>query len=426
MKTHHLILCLVAAVGVSRAFGFTEFARGGLVLDTTARVTYDSRMFGGLGTGEDYYFTLDPRLIYKREAGQLKLEASAGVRFNRYVEFNELDSEDLVASIKLSLPPEGPSLSSGTFESSYDEHTEVNYDVNARIREETLSTRLSADVPIGLKTALLLGASLRDDERNTYSDQRNYAGTVGFRYRNFLGGSEFDIRYRHLDVESSGDNELDVPLDQQNDIYSATFSRPLYHDVRGSITYGYQILDRSEAEAINGLEEHSEGSIFSLGINGPFLPESVFPKVETSLSVGYQQNETPGINDTSSDSFTGNLHISWDARERTRVFFDARKALELTADDLTVDTTALTFGLSQSIGDFTTASISAGYEKRKYDSIDGVDREDDVYRFQTGARYRITSAWSAAANYTFRDNESNDPAADYIRHLVSVEATYRF
>jgi hypothetical protein len=427
MKTSHLILSFSAAVlGASSALGFAEFARGGLVLSTTARATYDSRMFGGLGPADDYIFTLDPRLIYRREAGLLKLEASAGVRINRYVEFDELNSEDLVTSFILRLPPEGPSLASGRFESTYDEHTEVNYDVNARIREKTFSNRLSADIPIGLKTALLLGGSFRDDQRNAFSDQQTWDGTAGFRYQNFLGGSAFDVRYRHLEVESSGDNELRIPLDQESDIYSATFSRPLYRDVRGSVTYGYRILERSAAEVMNGLDQRSSGSIFSLGLNGPFLPQSIFPKVDSSLSVGYQKNETPGINDTSSSRFIGSLHIGWHARERTRLYFDARRATELSVNDLTVETTSFIVGVNQTIGDFTTGSMSAGYERREYETIDLIGREDDVLRLQAGARYRITSAWSAAANYSLRDSQSSEAVADYARHLVSVEATYTF
>ena len=427
MKTPHLILCLSATIlGGSTALGFTEFARGGLVLSTTARALYDSRMFGGLGPADDYIFTLHPRLVYRREAGLLKLEASAGVRVNRYLDFNELNSEDLVTSVKLWLPPEGPSISSGSFESSYDEHTEVNYDVNLRIREKTFSNRLSADIPIGLKTALLLGGSYRDDQRNAFSDQKTWDGTAGFRYQNFLGGSAFDVRYRHLDLESSGENELGIPLNQESDIYSATFSRPLYQDVRGSITYGYRVLNRSQAEILSGLEERSAGSIFALGLNGPFLPQTIFPKLESSLSLGYQKNETPGINDTSSSRFVGSLNVSWHARERTRVFFDARRALVLSVNDLTVETTGFNVGVNQTVGDFTTTSLSVGYEEREYQTIDLLGRTDDVYLLQTGARYRITSAWSAAANYSLREAQSSEAVADYGRHLVSVEATYTF
>lgn len=429
MKTSHLIFCLVAAtLGGSTAFGFAEFARGGLLLSTSARASYDSRMFGGLGAADDYIFTFHPRLIYKREAGQLKLNATAGLRVNRYLDFDELDSEDLVTSFELRLPESGPSLASGSFISRYDEHSEVNYDVNYRIREKTFSNRLAADIPVGLKTKILLGASHRDDQRNIFSDQQSWDGTAGVRYHDFLGGSALDIRYRHFEIETTGENPWGVPINQDSDSYTATFSRPIYHAVRGSITYGYRTLNRSEAEAATGLDPTSEGSIFSLGIHGPFLPESIFPKVDTSLSLGYEKNETPGINDSSSSSFVGSLHIGWNARERTRIRFDARRALELSVDDLTVETTRVSLGFDQSVGDFTTTSLSVGYEQRDYEHnlIVTSDRKDDVLFLQASARYRITSTWSAAANYSLRDTDSSSAIADYARHLVSLEATYTF
>ena len=186
------------------------------------------------------------------------------------------------------------------------------------------------------------------------------------------------------------------------------------------------MLNRSQAEVLSGLEERSAGSIFALGLNGPFLPQTIFPKLESSLSLGYQKNETPGINDTSSSRFVGSLNVSWHARERTRVFLDARRALVLSVNDLTVETTGFNVGVNQSIGDFTTASLSAGYEQREYQTVDLLGRTDDVYMLQTSARYRITSAWSAAANYSLREAQSSEAVADYGRHLVSVEATYTF
>src|SRR5690606_16646408 len=106
------------------------------------------------------------------------------------------------------------------------------------------------------------------------------------------------------------------------------------------------------------------------------------------------KNETPGINDSSSNRFVGSLHVGWNARERTRIIFNARRAMELSVDDLTVETTRISLGFDQSVGDFTTATFSVGYEEREYDSVDTtittLARDDDVMFLQAGARYRIT------------------------------------
>ena len=136
------------------------------MISTSARASYDSRIFGGIAPADDFIYTLDPRVIYRREAGQIKLQSTAGMRFNRFQEFTELNSDDLFATFGLRLPPDVAGRLSGSFESSYDERTDVNYDVNRRVREKTFSNRLSADIPTGLKTILLLSGSFRRDKRN--------------------------------------------------------------------------------------------------------------------------------------------------------------------------------------------------------------------------------------------------------------------
>lgn len=423
MKAFSLVpLILLAAAGASPAFGFAEFARGQLDLSTTARAAYDSRVFGGVNAADDYIFTLDPRLLYRRAAGQIKLEADAGLRINRYADFTEMNSEDLVTRLHLSLPAESAAVSSGSFESLYDEHTDVNYDVNQRIREKSFTNRLNATVPLSLKTGLTLGGSFRRDQRNHFSDRDTWDGTAGFRYQDFLGNSALDLRYRHLEVETSGGNTWGIPINQDSDSFSATLSRPIYHEVRGSLTYGYRMLQRSRAELATG-SDHSSGSIFAVTIDGPFLPESMFPKVETSLTLGYQKTETPGINDSGGTRMFGTAHVGWRARERTRLFLDARRSQELSANDTTVEVTGFRLGVTESVGNFTELTASGGYEQRDFQTF---GRTDDVYVFQAGANYRITRAWSAGANYNLRAANSNARAADYARHIVAVSANYTF
>lgn len=423
MKVSKFLVFAAAAISsASLAYGFAQFARGELVLSTTALARYDSRVFGGTNPADDYIFTLDPRLIYRREAGQLKLSSTLGTRINRYVDHDELDSEDFVASVRLSLPPESSALWSGSFETSYDEHTDVNYDVNTHVREKIFMSRFNTNIPTSLKTSVVLGGSFRRDQRNRFSDREMWDGLAGFRYGDFLHGAAFEATYRYLELESNGGNIWGIPLRQFSDIYSATFSRPIYGDIRGSVSYGYRVLRRSSAEVFPAARR-SAGSIFSVRLDGPFLPESRFPKVETSLTLGYQKAETPGINDTGGSRFVGSMHISWQARERTRLSFDARRALELSINDLTVETTAFSVGVNQSIGDFTTGSFSAGYEQRDYRTV---GRSDDVLTAAAALGYKITRAWSAHAAYRVRAADSDARIADYARHTVILSVNYTF
>jgi hypothetical protein len=422
MKVSSLFALFAATtLGASVAFGFAEVARGELISATTARLVYDSRVFGGLNAADDYIFTLDPRLLYRREAGQLKLDSFVGVRINRYDNFSNLDSNDLESSIKLSLPAEGATLASGRFETNYDERTIVNYDINREVREKDFNATLDSVIPTGLKTSFLLGGTLRRDQRIHFGDRDSRDGNVGFRYQNFAGGTTVDFKYRRFQVKTTAEDG-GIPIDQKSDIYTVTVTRPLYHDVRAGLTYGYRILNRSQAETPDGMTR-SAGSIVGLDLNGPFLPQSLFPKVESSLSLGYQKTETPGINDKGGTRLYGAMNISWHARERTRLFVNARRATELSINNLTVETTGANVGIQESVGNFTSLTASGGYEQRDYRTL---GRSDDIYVFNVGAHYKITAKWSASADYNLRSAASSETAANYARSIVSLAVTYSF
>jgi hypothetical protein len=424
MKVPHLLwLTGTATVCTSAAFGFVELGRGELLLATSARETYDSRVFGGANPEDDYIFTLEPRLLYQHYSGELKLDGLLGTRINRYSRLTELNSEDLESNVRLSLPSEAGTRVSGSLNVGYDERTEVNYDVNARVREKTFNSQLNGLVPLGLKTSLLLDGLFRHDQRNQFSDRETREGSAGFRYVDFLGGSAIDLLYRRLEVDTSGGNAWGIPLRQRSDMYTVALSRPLYHDIRGSVSYGYRVLHRSQAElAVLGPND-SSGSVFSVNLTGPFLPQTLFPKVETALSLGYQKAETPGINDKGGTRFYGTLHVGWHARERTEVAFDARRGRELSINDVTVETTSYTVNLRQGIGNFMHGTLLAGYEQRNYLTL---GRTDNVTLAGATLSYRITKAWSADADYRFRGANSSFRNADYSRHVVMASLTYTF
>ncbi len=423
MKVHHLTALTGVALACSPlAFGFAEIGRGELLLSGTARELYDSRVFGGTSPGDDYIFTLEPKALYRHYAGELKLDSLLGVRLNRYASFTDLNSNDLEGDLKLYLPADTAAPVSGSFETSYDEHTEVNYDVNARIREKTFLSRLDAGIPVGLKMSLLLDGLFRHDNRNEFSNRQTRDGTIGLRYLDFAGGTAVQGQYRRLEVDTSGGNAWGIPLNQHSDTYTLIVSHPLYDQVVGSISYGYRVLDRSRAELQFG-PIHSSGSVYSVNVNGPFLPASVFPKLESSAYLGYEKADTPGINDTGGSRLVGNLHLGWYARERTVVSVDAHRNRELSVNDLTVETTAFTATLRQGIGDFLHASITAGYERRDYR---GVGRRDNVGLFGTSLDYHVTKYWSANAQYQLHAARSDAPTADYSRHLALVSVTYTF
>lgn len=422
MKSAILFTCTALTL-VPSALAFTEIERGELLLSTTASATYDSRVLGGASGADDMIFTLFPQLIYRRsETAQLKLDAHAGVSVKRYYDLTQFNSEDVTSGINLRLPQGVGPRFSGSFKMSYDEHSDVNYDVNQRVRDKIFSTRLDTNFLAGLKTSFDFDAGLLQAHRNIYSDRDQWDAGLGFNYLDFLQGTALHVRYRHLDNETSGDNSFGVPLNQKLDTYSVGLSRPIYSDVKASVSYGYRILDRSRAETVTG-ETHYAGSFVSASLEGPFLPASRFPKLDSSLSLFYQSSDVPGINDNNTRRFGGAANLSWQARPNTKLSLNARRALELTIDDLTVESTSASFGVTEDIGHFIDAGATVGYDHRVYR---GISRDDNVFFFQGRIGYRMTKYWSASGNYYYRNSDSSNAIANYQRHIVSVSANYTF
>lgn len=394
---------------------------GELLVSTIGSVTYDSRVDGGFDTSDDYIFSLQPLVHYRRDAAQIKLDAEAGVRFNRYVDHTQYDSDDIVSHVDLIFPPElGPRIS-GNLGFSYDENTTVNYDVNQRLHSKTLIAKARAVFVTGLKTDLTFDGIYTRMNRDTYGvlDHRN--ANLAFNYKDFLWRSDFSLQYRRLEARTERTLN-NAEIDQSSDTITAVFSRPIYDEVKGSISYGYRFLHRATDETASH-ERQDNGSVLTLGLRGPFLPHVLFPKLDSILTVSYQKAETPGVNDTSGRRITGHLGLIWHAREMTTVSLRFDRSMQLSVNNFTTDTTRTYLDLEQKIGHFISGTASVGYEYNQYrPSL----RNDDVYVVSIGGRYQATKAWRLGANYLFRDSQSSSYFSNYSRHVVSAYAAYTF
>ncbi len=424
IKSASTLLVLGSAFLVSASstlHAFYEFGRGELLLSTTASATYDSRVNGGLNSEDDLIFSIYPEFRYLRDAAQIKLEGSAGVRVNRYLDYGEYDSEDIRTNLVVRFPPDiGPRVS-GVARLAYNESVDINYDVNERISTDTFLAHGEATIVTGLKTSVDLSAIFTDTDRDIYGTMEHLNLNAGFNYRNFLGGSVASLRYRRLEASTQRTFSA-TEIDQNSDTFTVAFSRPVFGDVRGSISYGYRILRRDAAET-TVRETEDNGSIFTVGLEGPFLPRSKFPKLTSGLYFSYQRAETPGVNDVGGNRIAGRLNIRWQARETTQIGINAERNQVLSVNNLTTESTRIYLNLDQDIGHFVKGFARLGYEERDYR---GLTRNDDVYIASIGASYRATRAWTMSGNYRFRDSHSTLSLADYARHLVTISANYTF
>jgi hypothetical protein len=423
MKTAITAAGLAALACPALALAGLPVGRGEIFATVTGTTTYDSNVYGSRSATDDFYATLAPRLTYLRQAGLVEAEIDVGVAFIRHLEETALDADNLDANAALRIPASDVRNYSGSLSAAYFESSDLDTDLNTRVNTETTNLEARTALITGPRSDIAFNASHSDVQRSVASDQETLSAEFAYGYHDFFFGNNLRLAAHYAELQTSGDNAFNAPLDQTSYTFTVGLNRLIARDsLRVGVNYGYRILERSAAETTTG-ETRSGGSVYSVSIDGPFLPKKYFPKVESRFGVTYEDAATPGIDDTGSRELTGFLTLDWQARERTRVSFSGQRSQRLSADDLSVVTTAVRLGLEQTLRPNLTGSLNTGYEWSAYDTA---GREDRTASVGAGLRYQFSRSWDAGLSYAFTSTSSNDPLSAYDRHLVNLSLAYRF
>jgi hypothetical protein len=421
MKT--IIIAAGLAVGTSSALAAIPVGRGEVALDVTAGATYDSNVFGSPDATGDFYGTLTPHAVYTRKAGEIEAEADVGVSFERYVDQTQLNAANVDADATLRLSPDADRHFSGSLVGGYHERSDVNADIDARINSKTATFSGTGTLITGARSDFVFDADYTNVQRDVASDQRLLNSELLFDYKDFFYGNSLRLTGDYDEARSSGRNLRDADLDQNSYSLMAGLGRSFYHDViEGRISYGYRVLNRSAAETAAG-ETRQGGPVIMASLEGPFLPQKYFPKVKSRIEVGYESASTPGVNDTGGKQLTGALHLDWQARSTTVASFSATRSQRLSADDLTVVSSDLLLGVTQTLRYNLTANMAAGYN---WDTYKGIDRSDKTVLVTVGLKYVFARSWNAGASYQLNKVVSDQSRATYDRSITNVNVNYQF
>lgn len=398
------------------AAAFTEIARGSLTLTTTGRVAYDSNVLGNASEQGDTVYTLAPTLNYSRTAGLGTIEGAFGVAINRYADLTAFDSEDITASLRIGLPtPEG-ARQQGSFQAGYADISDIDETVGTRIRSKTWSTSFAGTYRAGPRTDLRADLAYSDTTRDVFADRTQWVAGVGFDYNDFLGGFGLEGDYRYTDSQSSSfTTGPSTALDQTSHHVSGGLFYKFVNGLRASADVGYRWIDRGAQETPAGNTSRN-GVTFGLRLDGPFLPAARFPKLKSSFSIGLEQGQTLGLNDTGSTTMVGDLSLGWQARERTAITFSASRRQGLSTTNLSTVDNNIRLALTQRIGERANLSASLGQE---WSSYPGTGRNDRRTRGAVNFGYNFNRNWQAGASYAATLSRSSSDLFDYDRHLVS-------
>ncbi len=412
------------------SYGFAEFARGGLLLDTTGSVTYDSFFLGSADNDPDTIYTLFPSLRFVRRAGLAQFTATGGVAFNRHEVNKDYDSDDLRINASLYIPTDVGSRLTGNVDVGYTEEMVVDYSLNDRIPTERYYAQVGVTYPINPGMILHESLSYSSVTRAFYSNQDMLSNRLNFTYRGIFPGTSLLLGHELAVTKTDGNEYNPVGIDQYYNNFSVGLSRALYGEVNGSIRYGYSVISRSSEEVFGG--DRSRGSHYiNLSIDGPFLPANRFPKLTSSASIAYSQSSVAGINDNGGKFLSGALRLAWSARERTQLSIHASRGMELSANNLAVENTRVGGGFDQKIGRLTNLNGSLSYSWRSYR---GVTRDDTILDASLAISRPFTRNLRGSLRYGYVDNNTDAlgnqftrvTPRNYERHTVTASATFTF
>ncbi len=421
MKTPRILTVFVCLPAVSWATTL-PVGRGELSAGVDSMATYDSNLTANSQGVSDYYGSLTPNISYTRKAGQINANADFGVSFERYVDETQYNDNNINTDFDLHLDPDVSETLTGSLHAGYHEGSQIDSDLNTRVRMRTASFSGQSILITGPRTSVETSVGFSDDLRSAGSNQQNATAGTYFDYRGFLEDTTLRLSYDFSYTHSSGDNILGADLDQTSHDFLVGLGHPIYEDIMGRINAGYRILDRSARETTTG-DTNENGVIFNATIDGPFLPGSLFPKLRSHFSISYESAPSPGINDPGDKTIQGSIGLSWQARPGTSAKVDFSRSQRLSASDFTVVTDTFEASVDQKLRYNLTGSIGLNYN---VDSFRGVNREDKRFSAFGSLKYTFATNWSASASYTFESVRSNQRMSTYDRDVVTLGVSYRY
>lgn len=365
-------------IATTSLLGFIDLDRGGITLETEFLLQHDSNIRGSANKESDTIISVDPTLHYRR-AARGSIDATLGMNFLRFDEFDNFDSENLHGSFDFAIPVAQGSPLSGGFSASYRESSGVDDFVNDRVFSENTNFSLNGQYRIRPRVAARGRAGYSDRSTSFFSDLTEKSGSLGLLFDDVWQDVGVTLDYTYRDLQTSGD-------------------------------IGFQR---------DGIDE-----AFSIGLTGQILPQSLFNKLEAYASVSFQKVDssvTGGFGDSDVLGYDGRL--SWSPRETTNFDLSFSRRVQNTITDLAVKNSTVNFGVNQIFSRL----ISGGLTIYQRDiAYFGLDRDQTRWGATANMGYQLGEYWSAGLRVSYEDADSSDALFTFDRNQIGLFSVYTF
>jgi hypothetical protein len=334
-------------------------------------VTYDTNIAANNLAQADLIYSAGAGLEYSRRAGIISVDASTGLSVSR---FNKTTTDDF----------SDPHLQAEF--SAHDDRTTADLTLSGARESQ-------ADVVSGVRAVSWdYAAGLSTKYRVT--DRYSLSSTLGYTLKDFVNTPGL----ANLTSYSAG----------MNLAYTINSARDLF----AGYTFGLQQTSRNLS-----FDNHS----FNVGIEGKILP-----KLNGTISVGYELEVPQGSTDHSTGSMTESVALTWNFSRRLKVTGDLSQSFSATSTTGSVNTLAASLDASFSMNSKTSLTSGVGGGYNRFIGAVAAGRRDTYFTWNAGVNYTINDHFTTTLGYTYYENWSTSSFSDFIRNTISLALNMRF
>jgi hypothetical protein len=368
-----LIVLLVGGIIPVPARALLTFDQGHDQIFVTGSlgVTYDTNIAANRFAQADTIYSAGAGLEYSRRAGIISVDASTGLSISR---FNKTTSDDF----------SDPHLQAEF--SAKDDRTTVDLSVNAARQSE-------ADIVAGVRAVSWNYASSLNTSYHV-TDRYSLTNTLGYTLKTYVNTPGL------------------ANLASYNAGLSLAYTINSARDLFMGYNFGLQETSRNTS-----FDNHS----LNVGLEGKILP-----KLNGTISIGYELEVPHGSHDHGTGSMTEACALTWNFSRRLKISADVSQNFSATSTTGSVNTLSGSLDATFSMNSKTsfTSGIGGGYNR--FIGASAAGRRDSYFTWNAGVSYTINDHFTTALSYTYYENWSTASFSDFIRHTTSLSLSMRF
>jgi hypothetical protein len=160
---------------------------------------------------------------------------------------------------------------------------------------------------------------------------------------------------------------------------------------------------------------------FNVGIDGRILP-----KLNGTVSVGYELQVPHGSTDHSTGSTTEAVALTWNFSRRLKITGDLSQSFSTVSTNSSVNTLAGSLDASFSMNSKTSLTGGVGGGYNRFIGAVAAGRRDTYFTWNAGVNHTINDHFTTSLGYTYYENWSTASFSDFIRHTITLTLNMRF